>query len=94
MRSIFSAEDAGTRPRSDTKERHELIEQALARLPDHQRVPLVLFHFEEHSYEEIAKKLAVSTAKIRTDIQRGRAALAIRLQRAGIGGDAAAEGPR
>jgi RNA polymerase sigma-70 factor (ECF subfamily) len=78
----------------DTKERHELVEQALARLPDHQRVPLVLFHFEDFSYEEIAKKLSVSTAKIRTDIQRGRAALAIRLQRAGLDPEAGKGGPR
>ncbi len=28
----------------------ERLEQALHRLPDHQRVPLVLFHFEDMSY--------------------------------------------
>jgi len=56
-------------------DRHELLEQAVRRLPDHQRVPLVLFHFEEQSYEEIARTLRVSLAKVKTDIHRGRQAL-------------------
>src|SRR5438067_43901 len=34
--------------------RREQLERAMARLPDRQRVPLVLFHFEELSYQEIA----------------------------------------
>ena len=53
----------------------ERLEAALRRLPDHQRVPLVLFHFEEASYEEIAAALGISMAKVKTDIHRGREAL-------------------
>lgn len=64
--------------------RHELIEAALKRLPEHQRVPLVLYHFEEMRYEEIASKLQISLAKVKTDIFRARAALAKILLRAGI----------
>lgn len=56
-------------------ERARQIEAALRRLPEHQRVPLVLYHFEELSYEEIAAKLQVSLPKVKTDIRRGRAAL-------------------
>ena len=59
----------------DQDDRRAWVERALARLPDHQRVPLVLFHFQEMPYEEIAKKLGVSLAKIKTDILRARAAL-------------------
>ena len=55
--------------------RHEQLEQALLRLPDHQRVPLVLFHFDEMSYHDIAATLGVSLAKVKTDIHRGREAL-------------------
>jgi RNA polymerase sigma-70 factor (ECF subfamily) len=51
------------------------LEVALGRLPDHQRVPLVLFHFEEKSYQEIADLLGVSLGKVKTDIHRGRDAL-------------------
>ncbi|TPW21401.1 MAG: ECF subfamily RNA polymerase sigma-24 factor [Elusimicrobia bacterium] len=51
------------------------LEAAVAVLPDHQRVPLVLFHFEDRSYEDIAASLGVSLPKIKTDIFRARAAL-------------------
>ena len=53
----------------------ERLEEALRKLPDHQRVPLVLFHFEEASYEQIASTLRISVAKVKTDIHRGREAL-------------------
>ena len=51
------------------------LERALRGLPDHQRVPLVLFHFEEMSYQAIAEFLGVSLSKVKTDIHRGRDAL-------------------
>ena len=51
------------------------LEAALRRLPDHQRVPLVLFHFEQQSYQEIASTLGISVGKVKTDIHRGREAL-------------------
>lgn len=60
----------------DAAERAAIVERALQTLPDHQRIPLVLFHFEEMSYEEIARHLRISLAKLKTDILRGRAALA------------------
>jgi len=56
-------------------DRQERLEHAVRTLPDHQRVPLVLFHFEELSYEDIAEALGVSLGKVKTDIHRGRHAL-------------------
>jgi len=53
----------------------ERLETALQALPAHQRVPLVLFHFEQQSYQEIATRLGVSLGKVKTDIHRGREAL-------------------
>ena len=53
-------------------ELQEQLEDALQSLPDHQRVPLVLFHFEDKSYQEIAALTGVSLAKVKTDIHRGR----------------------
>ena len=53
----------------------EQLERALHALPDHQRVPLVLFHFEQATYEEIASALGISIGKVKTDIHRGREAL-------------------
>jgi RNA polymerase sigma-70 factor (ECF subfamily) len=60
----------------DAGERGERVEEALAKLPDRYRVPLVLYHFDELSYDEIAAKLKISLAKVKTDILRARAALA------------------
>ncbi len=68
----------------DAGQRQAVIEQALRELPEHQRVPLVLYHFEEMPYVEIAKQLRVSLPKVKTDIQRARAVLAGKLSRAGI----------
>lgn len=65
-------------------ERHGYVEAALRELPEHQRVPLVLFHFEEMPYEDIAQRLHVSLPKVKTDIHRARQALAKILERRGI----------
>jgi RNA polymerase sigma-70 factor (ECF subfamily) len=56
-------------------QRQALVEAALRQLPAHQRVPLVLYHFEELSYQQIAERTQVSVAKVKTDIFRARAAL-------------------
>jgi RNA polymerase sigma-70 factor (ECF subfamily) len=56
-------------------ELNESVERALRALPDHQRVPLVLFHFDELSYQEIADALGATVGKVKTDIHRGREAL-------------------
>jgi RNA polymerase sigma-70 factor (ECF subfamily) len=68
----------------DAGMRHGLIEDALQRLPERQRLPLVLYHFEELSYDEIAEQLGVSLAKVKTDIFRARAALAKVLAQRGV----------
>lgn len=68
----------------DADQRHALVEQALRQLPQKQRVPLVLYHFEEMPYAEIAKQLQVSLPKVKTDIARARAALAKILARGGL----------
>lgn len=56
-------------------EQNALLERGIRGLPDHQRIPLVLFHFEDRSYSEIAKLLDISLAKVKSDIHRGRQAL-------------------
>lgn len=52
-----------------------VLDAALLNLPAHQRVPIVLFHFDDLSYQEIADRLGVSLGKVKTDIHRGREAL-------------------
>lgn len=63
-----------------SEERRQILEAALARLPDHQRVPLVLYHFEDLDYADIASELGVSVSKVKTDLFRGREALRKKLQ--------------
>jgi RNA polymerase sigma-70 factor (ECF subfamily) len=43
-------------------------------------VPLVLYHLDGLSYEEIAAKLGISMGKVKTDIFRGREALRRKLK--------------
>lgn len=67
-------------------QQHAAVEGALRGLPAHQRIPLVLYHFEDLSYQEIAARLGVSLAKVKSDIGRARAALLPVLRNLGIQG--------
>ncbi len=73
-RRSFDARAAPDDPSAaiDEAQRQARLEQALARLPDAQRVPLVLFHFEQFSYDEIASRLALPVGTVKTHIHRGR----------------------
>ena len=51
------------------------LARALKDLPSHQRVPIVLFHFDRLSYQDIAARLGVTLAKVKSDIHRGRETL-------------------
>ena len=66
------------------EQRRVIIDDALQQLPEHLRVPLVLYHFEDFSYQEISARLHASLAKVKTDIRRARAALLPLLQSSGI----------
>ncbi|HEY0945983.1 MAG TPA: sigma-70 family RNA polymerase sigma factor [Opitutaceae bacterium] len=79
----FASPDSDFLAGVNQAERRAWVERALEKLPEHQRVPLVLYHFEDLPYDDIAKKLGVSLAKVKTDILRGRAALAQILARSG-----------
>jgi len=57
----------------------------LRQLPADQRAALVLYHFEDLSYQEIAARLRASLAKVKTDIRRARLALRPLLEARGIG---------
>jgi RNA polymerase sigma-70 factor (ECF subfamily) len=91
---LASEDDPGPEPdlpvpdtlleRLSAEQRRVLIDGALQRLPEHQRVAIVLFHFEDFSYQEISERLHVSLSKVKTDIRRARAALLTLLASAGI----------
>ena len=69
----------------DNEQHRALIEDALRQLPADQRAALVLYHFEDFSYQEIAARLRASLAKVTTDIRRARLALRPLLEARGIG---------
>jgi RNA polymerase sigma-70 factor, ECF subfamily len=56
-------------------ELEEKIEQALGRLPENQRLAILLCRQEELSYEEIAKVLGCSVSATKSLIHRGRETL-------------------
>jgi len=68
----------------DTGQQRAAIEAALLKLPTDQRTALVLYHFEDFSYQEISARLGSSLAKIKTDIRRARIALLPLLRASGI----------
>lgn len=74
--AIDFADTEHVRDGLEASDRREWVERALKQLPEHQRIPLVLYHFEDLPYEEIAERLQVSLSKVKTDILRGRTALA------------------
>lgn len=54
------------------KQRDELLRDALLRLPERQRVAMMLRTFHEFSYEEIAGQMRISVANVKTLIFRAR----------------------
>jgi len=75
------ASDISIEAGAEQADEHARLEDAVRRLPAHQRVPLVLFHFEHKSYQDIAALLGVSLSKVKTDIHRGREVLRQQLAR-------------
>lgn len=64
--------EAADSAQQDTR---EILDEALAKLPPDQRAAIVLYHFDELPYQDIAKKLKVSLSKVKIDILRGRETL-------------------
>ncbi len=73
--STIAAPESPESSAADQRETREMLQEALAGLPHDQRAAIVLFHFDEMPYQDIAKKLKVSLAKVKTDILRGRETL-------------------
>ena len=58
----------------------QILEQAIAQLPAAQRAALILYHYEDLDYVDIARELGVSLGKVKTDIHRARTTLHKKLQ--------------
>jgi RNA polymerase sigma-70 factor (ECF subfamily) len=80
---LFQVEDPRIAPAPDEPLRGELerkVDEALAMLPENQRVALALCRQEELSYEEIAEVLGCSLSATKSLIHRARETLKARLK--------------
>jgi len=59
----------------------QMVREALDKLPDNQRIPLILFVVEDLSQEEIASRLSTTVANVKTMIFRGKQTLIRRLSK-------------
>jgi RNA polymerase sigma-70 factor (ECF subfamily) len=63
------------RDRAEARERARLLRQALERVPDHYRAPLLLVHVEGLPLEEAARALDLPEGTVKSRLFRGRAIL-------------------
>jgi RNA polymerase sigma-70 factor (ECF subfamily) len=54
---------------------NEILHEALDRLPEQQKVPVMLRDYEGYSYKEIGEITGLSEAQVKINIYRGRVAL-------------------
>ncbi len=74
-----------SREANDTwREIKDVLDEELDRLPEKYRLPIILFHLEGHSLEEISELLAVNGSTVDACLARGRSRLRARLARRGI----------
>ena len=79
----FDAHDLAAADTTDAAESHERsqrIRAAVARLPQNQRAAILLRHFEELTYAQIAEALEVSPAAVESLLHRARSRLRELLQ--------------
>ncbi len=62
------------------REKQEMIQQAIATLPEHQRATLVLYDIQGEPYEEIAVALDISIGTVKSRLNRARLSLKSRLE--------------
>ena len=87
----LTADDPGETTRTasvadqvEARELAQAVGRAIAGLADHYRMPFVLFHQEEMSYEEISQALALPLGTIKSRVHRARERLYEELSRAGF----------
>ncbi|MEP6755062.1 MAG: sigma-70 family RNA polymerase sigma factor, partial [Chthonomonadales bacterium] len=62
-----------------TGERNRLVRAAVNGLPEHYRVVMMLFYFEEMSVDQISKTINVSVSAVKVRLHRGRERLSTRI---------------
>ncbi|MEW4490276.1 sigma-70 family RNA polymerase sigma factor [Thalassoglobus sp. JC818] len=64
---------------AEDEEQRERLEEAIDQLPEDLREPLMLFYYDEMTYEEIAALVGVSRATVNTRLTKARHQLACQL---------------
>jgi len=77
----LASTEASPEEKSVQDQREARLLSALGDLPENQRVALHLFYLEKKSYDAIAQHLGVSMGTVATWLSRGKARLALQLQR-------------
>lgn len=65
----------------DAEERVKRVQDAIAELPENQRMALILSRYEDKSYEEVAEILGTTVAAVKSLTSRARATLKEKLAR-------------
>lgn len=65
--------------RVEENERRSILDQAIAALPDYQRIMVALFYGEERTYEEISEMMGIPIGTVKSRLNRARYVLRERL---------------
>ena len=63
-----------------TVERNRLLRDAVASLPEHYRIVMTLFYFEDMSVDQISKTISVSVSAVKVRLHRGRERLSHKVE--------------
>ena len=63
----------------ERQERSDLVQRAVLALPENQRLMIVLYHFRQRSYEEIAEIMGLPIGTVKSRLNRARQALGNKL---------------
>jgi len=77
-------EQAGNSPdpqnNAIVSERNRLLRQAVSAMPEHYRIVLTLFYFEDLSVEQISKTIGISVSAVKVRLHRGREKLSHKVE--------------
>lgn len=65
---------------AESKEKNQIVRNAVNSLPDYQRIIVTLYHLHDRSYEEIADILHLPIGTVKSRLNRARLALAEKLK--------------
>lgn len=71
----FTSEEKAPSTVLEESIRNEALSKAIAKLPEYHKVMIVMYHFENLSYEEIAEAMDMPVGTVKSRLNRARLAL-------------------